>query len=905
MRTIHAILALLLWLGAFPAASESVYRYHHRWRQVASEHFIAVYPAAFSNQARDFILEAENAHSLLKPGFPIAGRRPTWLVLSDTSDDPNGSAAAFPVKVVNAFLQHPASADEFNNVRNWPRVLLLHEYTHILQLDQTRGCLYPWHFSMNNLLPVWMIEGLAVWDESAYTEEGRGRSAWVDMYFRTDCLEKFAMGIDRMTTFPDVWPFGSVPYVYGRQFYDWLAAKFGEAKIKDLSRRNAYRVPYFQAGLALGTFGKTLPDLYREFRKDESRRYTAILDSRTAGGLSKTVRSFPPRGRTEYLATGQGRLWFYRKDEYRPGMIVALDASTGRQSMVRREPALKGLAVSPDRIYFARSTRLRDTAESYDLWSCDPRGRRPKRLTRGEHVSSPFVVQGDDAVYYVSRTGPWTTVIRKYDPAARSGSVVFAPAENLVILEAVGTAETFYLIARREKGVQDIYACDRQSGFLTRLTSNSLLECGLSLDPAGERLLFSADAEGVYDAFSLDLRSSPDVSAKVARLSRVLTGFFSPVLHAGDIWGLEYGRHGFGVSRLEAPLEQAVEWPVETDQPACDLSSIYGISAERRFDGLAPFVSSAIVLPYLDAVPLGPGVGYLYRYGGSVEFLDLFRETYLSFVLFAGQSMIFSEPLQYAASFRTPLAPWLALRIEHDYRAIKFTIDSHDSWGNPTGPVTFVSEAVTAKVGLEFTASQRTFRATVIPWVEATASLRHLSRLNPAAGLTFGFSDLSTTRRSLVPERGWSVSGDILVWGPALLSLSPHVLNFSFYLPLGRSVVLSSRNYLDPGAEEFGHELAIHIPVAGMDRGGAQWPFFFRTFGVEFLVRDVAAAGDWPAGDLAVGPGLALSMNLGYWAPVTLHAALLFDGEGTLWMDASIDTPLDSKYHSFRPRGKF
>ncbi len=123
------------------------------------------------------------------------------------------------------------------------RTLITHEYTHILHLDMVHGCtdflqyIFGRLYFPNLFEPIWMIEGLAVYEETEQTPGGRGRSPGSEMIIRMAVLEDRFPRLSQATVFPDFWPSGEVPYLFGEGFTRFIADKYGREKLADISRR--------------------------------------------------------------------------------------------------------------------------------------------------------------------------------------------------------------------------------------------------------------------------------------------------------------------------------------------------------------------------------------------------------------------------------------------------------------------------------------------------------------------------------------------------------------------------------------------------------------------------------------------------------------------------------------------
>src|SRR5205807_2182360 len=122
----------------------------------------------------------------------------------------------------------------------------------------------PWAFP-NLLLPTWQIEGLAVYEESTVTGEGRLHAgdfrSIVDESARAQRLEP----LDRVNGGLTDWPDGTAAYAYGAGFHEYLAERFGTETLARLADATARRVPFAGSGAFKKVYGEPLGDLWREY----------------------------------------------------------------------------------------------------------------------------------------------------------------------------------------------------------------------------------------------------------------------------------------------------------------------------------------------------------------------------------------------------------------------------------------------------------------------------------------------------------------------------------------------------------------------------------------------------------------------------------------------------------------
>ena len=123
----------------------------------------------------------EAAHLRLCPILERVPDRPVEVVLSDETDGANGSATVWMRTEMHLYAVPPDSRSELNDYEDYLWNLVVHEYTHILELGDIGGV--PWLVNRvlgdlwipNGIEPRWLTEGLAVLQESAQSGGGRAR----------------------------------------------------------------------------------------------------------------------------------------------------------------------------------------------------------------------------------------------------------------------------------------------------------------------------------------------------------------------------------------------------------------------------------------------------------------------------------------------------------------------------------------------------------------------------------------------------------------------------------------------------------------------------------------------------------------------------------------------------------
>ena len=223
--------------------------------------------------ARRLAAVAERVRQKFAPVFGVARGR-VQVILVDQTDLSNGWATPVPYDTIEMTAVPPSAETLIGNTTDWLELVFTHEYTHILHLDRTRGVMQgvrrvfgrvPAAFP-NSFLPVWQIEGIATFEESRMTGEGRIPAgdfrAIVDVAAARGRFEP----IDRASGGLDEWPGGTAPYAYGAYFHQFLADKYGAERLARLADATSGRVPFFGAGAFKNVYGRSSRQLWDDFR---------------------------------------------------------------------------------------------------------------------------------------------------------------------------------------------------------------------------------------------------------------------------------------------------------------------------------------------------------------------------------------------------------------------------------------------------------------------------------------------------------------------------------------------------------------------------------------------------------------------------------------------------------------
>ena len=164
------------------------------------------------------------------------------IVLTDGSENANGSATPIHYNIIRLFASAPADLSVLSDFDDWMTLLITHEHAHILHLDNISRLpavinkIFGKIYAPNLAEPRFIIEGIATYFESAETAAGRLRSTIFEMYMRTAVLENATISIDQLSNQIVQWPQGNIWYLYGGRFVQYIVDKYGESWIPQMSK---------------------------------------------------------------------------------------------------------------------------------------------------------------------------------------------------------------------------------------------------------------------------------------------------------------------------------------------------------------------------------------------------------------------------------------------------------------------------------------------------------------------------------------------------------------------------------------------------------------------------------------------------------------------------------------------
>lgn len=604
-----ALLVLAL-AGLRPAHAAILHDAGLDWQTLTTAHFAVHFHQGGEARAREVAAIAEQVHARLAPVFHWSPADRTDIVVTDEYDVSNGFTTFFPSNRIELYLAPPDSLNTLEDHAGWLETVITHEYAHVLHLDKARGApgvlrrifgRLPLFFP-NALEPAWLIEGMAVYYETDLARGiGRGQSSLYDMYMRME-VDGGIKPLRQVNQEVDTWPNGTVPYLYGIQFMNFAAQRYGAERVQRwVENYSDNIIPFRIISNSRAAFGRDLDQAWNEFAEDRQAHYgaaTAAIRARGERAGTRLTTSGYDAAHARGLPDGT-LFWtvFDGRNEpalmvRRPGGAIERLSTLHYDARIDVHTTAGVLVAQPERCGAARL--------HYDLYRVDATDGTTRRLTRcaryrsaawspdATRIAAVHHEMGHSRLDLLDAEGALLETLWRGDGDDTPTELDWSP-DGASIAAAVWrpgsgwNIERFMLAEKRWQALTHDAAIDAQPRF-TR---------------DGAAILFSSDHGGVYNIRRLSL-----ADGHLETLTNVVGGAFYPTTaEAGSLYYIGYGAAGFDVYTLLAPV--AAPTPVAAPgasglvQAVPPLAEISPVEPYSPWSGLAP----RWWLPHLVAEP--------------------------------------------------------------------------------------------------------------------------------------------------------------------------------------------------------------------------------------------------------------------------------------------------------------
>ena len=383
--------ATLLLLPLLASRAEAQVDPSGNWRTLHTPHFRIHFRPVYRDAALIQAREAERAYGLLATELHPP-RGVVDITLADDIDAANGFTTVVPTNRITIYAAPPAGDHGLLFFDSWLRLVTTHELAHVFHLDRSRGLwgglqrvfgrapgLFP-----NEHQPSWVIEGLATYYESRFTNAGRVRGSFHTQVLGADRVAGASRSPWNATLFTR-WADGVVPYAYGSRFLHYLAGAVGDSVVPRFAEATSAQLIPFRVGRQVARVapGRTLAGEWPRGTAPDLPG-TSVVPHPAARVLDSLLRTEPvPR-----VSPDGRRVAYVHDDGKGTSVLRVLDAATGRPLAAHRVNAgvdydWLGDTVVVTQLDYTSRWRIRS-----DLYRWVPGGAW-RRATRGARLVAP------------------------------------------------------------------------------------------------------------------------------------------------------------------------------------------------------------------------------------------------------------------------------------------------------------------------------------------------------------------------------------------------------------------------------------------------------------------------------------------------------------------------------------
>lgn len=568
------IAAVALFLIAIQAQAASEYPPTFRWQTITTDHFYIHFHQGEEELARRAAMYAEGAHERVAPMLNWIPRERTHVVLTDHVDASNGNANPFPNNRIEVVVTAPGAdpASPIGYYDDWLNVVITHEYTHIIHLDQARGFARwlrlitgrsPTLFTFpNELSPLWMIEGIATLSESENTQSGRLKGTFVDMVLRTAAVEDRWASEAQASGLGPYWPTGNARYYYGSKFLSWLATTHGMDRLtKYFNEYSSNILPFRVNATAEDVYGTSLKSLWRQWGDEQQRIYKAERDRLAADGLTQRRRLTNLGYQTEHpiLSSDGTRIAYSHQGPYERATIRIREVASGRDVTTHSTNTTAplswradGRAIAYSDLQFVGSFQL--LSDLY-VWEIDHRHAR--RITKGARLRDPaFTPDGRTLIAVENRVG--TNRLVAVDVASGAIQPIVTPDDDRQFQDPMVSHDGKSIaVAEWHAGSVDVVLYTRNGermANLTESTQRGAMNASPRFSPDDKTIWFSSDVTGVPNIYAASV-----TGGNVRRLTNVYGGALYPTSVDGRrFFYSDYSANGFDLAASDVTRDYPV-----------------------------------------------------------------------------------------------------------------------------------------------------------------------------------------------------------------------------------------------------------------------------------------------------------------------------------------------------------
>ncbi len=581
IRTLYKILTVILFLTYLCAAQDEPHHPELEWKTIETEHFFVHYHDGAERTAR---LTAKIAEEIYEPVTSLYNHKPDQkvsFIIKDHDDYSNGAAYFYDNKIE---IWATSMDFDLRGTHNWLRNVITHEFTHIVQIqtsmkfgrrvpafylqwlgyeaERRPDVLYGYPNVIASypvsgfVVPAWFAEGVA-----QYNRKELGYDSWDshrDMILRMYSLDDNMLSWNEMAVFGKTSLGNESSYNAGFAFVLYIAKKYGEDKIVDISRNLSSLTEFSIDGAIKRAIGKDGKEVYNEWREELKRDYASrvanIKNNLVTGeliadaGFGNFYPTFSPDGsKLAYVSNKESDYFFLSS-------LYVYDIQTKEEKKI--QPGVRAnLSWSPNgkKIFYAKhSSDNPHWSSVYDIYVYDIEKEKETRLTFGKRANAPAISPDGKQIAFVAGNDGITNIfVAVYNDSVNSLSefkqLTFFMNSEQVYNPKWSPDGAQIVFDYSVKDGRDIAIIPSTGGEVKFILNGSEDTRSAVFTADGKKIVYSSDVTGIFNVYEFDL-----TSGKSQQLTNVFGGAFMPsVNQQADLAFASYTSDGYKIAYLK------------------------------------------------------------------------------------------------------------------------------------------------------------------------------------------------------------------------------------------------------------------------------------------------------------------------------------------------------------------
>jgi len=570
-----ACIKIILFVFALYSSTSKAVDPRLNWNTIQSENFYIHYADGYERLAQKTANSAELAHNKLQNKINWQPIDKTHLVISDETDSANGYATPIHFNRSVLFMAPPDSANSLEDFDDWLETLIIHEYTHILHLDKVSGGAESLRdvfgrqflFFPNLYQPNWFTEGLATYLETDHEKGiGRGQSSYFKMMMRSEVASGIKP-VNQVNLPIRSWPMGTVAYLYGVHFYQFLEETYGQQAIDGLVENYSNNIiPFMINTNSEQLFKKDIDELWEEFSVWLTKRYQPEIDEQLEAGLVEGKKITDLGYNTGSIDLLNDQLFYVDSGAFEHTKLIKRTLETNE--VVSELHSGAKINVHNNGLLVVQREFCDEYNLNSDIYIIENNENKVQRLTNcGRYRSACWSPDGQSIV--AVKTDKGKSELHLLDKKGSKVKNLWKGNNTDIVTQLKWSPSGEKLIAavfRTDHG-WNIEEFSLESFQWTAITNDRYINMYPSYSEQGDSVLFSSDRTGSYQIYRYVKGSN-----KLEQITRVANGAFESVQNNRNepLYYVGYNENGRDIYQLDktevlttVPLQHADSIEVE------------------------------------------------------------------------------------------------------------------------------------------------------------------------------------------------------------------------------------------------------------------------------------------------------------------------------------------------------